>query len=113
MDLLITPAVPHQSSYGACIMRSMSALACALLSLLATSVMSSDVMPQADNVIATESVKAAAMAATDESALAVNVWPMVGQAKLKVEPNSTLSMRASGSNSMICNYYVEGYQVTP
>jgi len=68
-------------------MRSMSALACALLSLLATSVMSSDVMPQADNVIATESVKAAdiaAMAATDESALAVNVWPMVGQAKLKV-----------------------------
>ena len=49
VDLLITPAVPHQSSYGACIMRSMSALACALLSLLATSVTSSDVMPQADN----------------------------------------------------------------
>ena len=37
----------------------------------------------------------------------------LGQAKLKVEPNSTLSMRASGGNSMICNYYIEGYQVTP
>lgn len=72
-------------------MRSMSALACALLSLLATSVMSSDVMPQADNAIVAESMMAAdtaamagASAVTAESALAVDVWPMVGQAKLKV-----------------------------
>jgi len=44
-------------------------------------------MPQADNAIAAENMMApdtAAMAVTDESALAVNVWPMVGQAKLKV-----------------------------
>jgi len=68
-------------------MRSMRALACAFFSLLATSVMSSEIMPQADNAIAAENMMApdtAAMAVTDESALAVNVWPMVGQAKLKV-----------------------------
>ena len=68
-------------------MRSMRSLACAFFSLLATSVMSSEIMPQADNAIAAENMMApdtAAMAVTDESALAVNVWPMVGQAKLKV-----------------------------
>ena len=68
-------------------MRSMRALACAFFSLLATSVMSSEIMPQADNAIPAENMMApdtAAMAVTDESALAVNVWPMVGQAKLKV-----------------------------
>jgi len=65
----------------------MRSLACAFFSLLATSVMSSELMPQADSAIAAESVMAAdtaAVAVTDEFALAVNVWPMVGQAKLKV-----------------------------
>ena len=57
----------------------MTALLWAFLSLLATNVMSSEATPQADNAITAETVVAA-----DEPALAVDIWPMVGQAKLKV-----------------------------
>ena len=60
-------------------MRAMTALLWAFLSLLATNVMSSEATPQADNAITAETVVAA-----DEPALAVDIWPMVGQAKLKV-----------------------------
>lgn len=72
-------------------MRAISALFCAFLSLLAMSVMSSEVTPQADSAVVAETVmgddtaaitKASAVA--DEHGLAVDVWPMVGQARLEV-----------------------------
>ena len=33
----------------------------------------------------------------------------IGQAKLKIDPGSSLEMRATGANTIICNYYIEGY----
>ena len=72
-------------------MRAMTVLPWAFLSLLATNVMSSEATPQADSAITAETVMAAdtgamakARVVADEPALAVDIWPMVGQAKLKV-----------------------------